>query len=129
MRDDDQKMGSERKSRSRSVSLSSKGSKRSDKSNTSYSRSRSRSSSRDKDEGFRLHIGDIGDNVRKSDLEKFFTQFGPLKEIWMTNSSPCFGFAVFKDKKHAAEALQEGDGAYVVLFYYSTLYSSNFHNN
>lgn len=111
MKDEEQK--SEHKSRSRSRSNSSKGSKKSPKSNSSYSksRSRSRSTSRDKEDGFRLHIADIGDDVRKSDLEKYFSQFGPLKEIWMTNSSPCFGFAVFKDKKHAADAMNEADGA------------------
>ncbi|KAK9685798.1 RNA recognition motif [Popillia japonica] len=75
----------------------------------SKSRSRSRSNSRD-EEGYRLHIADIGENVRKSDLEKLFSQYGTLKEVWMTNSSPCFGFAVYKDKKSANNALNEADG-------------------
>lgn len=71
------------------------------------SRSRSRSSEID---GYRLHIADIGDEVRKSDLEKVFSGYGALKEVWMTNSTPCFGFAVFKDKKAAASALKATDG-------------------
>lgn len=90
------------RSRSRSTSKSSK--------RSSSSRSRSRSLSSDID-GYRLHIADIGDNVRKSELEKYFAQFGDLKELWMTNSSPCFGFAVYKDKKSASAALKEADGA------------------
>lgn len=73
----------------------------------SRSRSRSRSSEID---GFRLHIADVGDEVRKSDLEKVFSGYGALKEVWMTNSTPCFGFAVFKDKKAAAAALKGTDG-------------------
>ncbi|CAG9864699.1 unnamed protein product [Phyllotreta striolata] len=87
-----------RKSRSRSLS--------------SGSRSRSRSHSSDID-GYRLHIADIGDDVRRSDLEKVFSPYGNLKEVWMTNSTPCFGFAVFKDKKAAAAALKGADGAEV----------------
>lgn len=71
------------------------------------SRSRSRSSEVD---GYRLHIADIGDEVRRSDLEKVFSVYGDLKEVWMTNSTPCFGFAVFKDKKAAAAALKATDG-------------------
>lgn len=122
MRDNDQLDLSpkdiEHRSRSRSTSRSSKdlGSpqrKKSIDSKSSYSksksRSRSRSNSRDED-GYRLHIADIGENVRKSDLEKLFSQYGTLKEVWMTNSSPCFGFAVYKDKKSANNALNEADG-------------------
>ncbi|CAG9822987.1 unnamed protein product [Phaedon cochleariae] len=78
-------------------------------SRSSMSRSRSRSQSSELD-GYRLHIADIGDEVRRSDLEKIFAPFGELKEVWMTNSIPCFGFAVFKEKKAAAEALTATDG-------------------
>lgn len=121
MRDNDQVDQSpkenEHRSRSRSTSRSSKDNvsqrKKSVDSKSSYSksksRSRSRSNSRD-DDGYRLHIADIGENVRKSDLEKLFSQYGTLKEVWMTNSSPCFGFAVYKDKKSANTALNEADG-------------------
>ncbi|XP_065159438.1 transformer-2 protein homolog alpha-like isoform X2 [Atheta coriaria] len=114
MRDNEQISPKVRRSRSRSRS-SSKSSKASKKSadrssySKSLSRSRSRSSSQEID-GFRLHIADVGENVRKSDLEKLFSAHGQLKEIWMTNSTPCFGFAVFKDKKDAANALQACDG-------------------
>ncbi|KAL1509274.1 hypothetical protein ABEB36_004037 [Hypothenemus hampei] len=98
------------KSRSRSASTGSKKSRsRSLSSSLSRSRSRSRSRSSERD-GYRLHIADIGDEVRKSDLEKLFTPYGELKEVWLTNSTPCFGFAVFKDKKDAAVAVKACDG-------------------
>lgn len=115
MRDNEQQESpvNSRKSRSRSSSNSSKAnSKKSEESKSSYSKSRSRSRSLSSDiDGYRLHIADIGDNVRKSDLEKFFAQYGTLKELWMTNSAPCFGFAVYKDKKSASAALKAADGA------------------
>lgn len=100
--------------RSRSSSRSSEKSKKSDASRSSYSKSRSRSRSRSSEiDGYRLHIADIGEEVRKSDLEKVFSPFGELKEVWMTNSTPCFGFAVFKDRKAASAALKACDGAEV----------------
>lgn len=114
MRDNEQPEGSpkEQRSRSRSTSRSSKrNSRKSPGSRSSYSKSRSRSRSRSRDDdGYRLHIADIGENVRKSDLEKLFSQWGTLREVWMTNSSPCFGFAVYKDKKSVHTALDEADG-------------------
>lgn len=103
---------SKSKSRSRSLSSGSKKSRSRSPSSSSLSRSRSRSRSSDID-GYRLHIADIGDDVRKSDLEKVFAPFGELQEVWMTNSTPCFGFAVFKSKKDAAAALKATDGAEV----------------
>ncbi|KAF5290380.1 hypothetical protein FQR65_LT11557 [Abscondita terminalis] len=93
------------KKRKRSVSNESK-------SSGSKSRSRSRSYSSERD-GYRLHIADIGDHVRKSDLEKVFSPFGNLKELWLTHSSPIFGFAVFKTKESASAALKGADGVNV----------------
>ena len=93
------------KKRKRSVSNESK-------SSASKSRSRSRSYSSERD-GYRLHIADIGDHVRKSDLEKVFSPYGNLKELWLTHSSPIFGFAVFKTKECASAALKGADGVNV----------------
>lgn len=73
----------------------------------SVSRSRSRSRSRSP---YRLHIADIADDVKKADIEKLFAEFGTLKEVWLTNCPPCFGFAVFKHKADAIAALDGTDG-------------------
>lgn len=112
----DKEQASPRTSRSRSNSpASNEGNKRKrsmsneSKSSASKSRSRSRSYSSERD-GYRLHIADIGDHVRKSDLEKVFSQYGNLKELWLTHSSPIFGFAVFKSKEAASTALKAADG-------------------
>lgn len=98
-----------RRSRSRSKELSN-----SDASSEAFSdysrRSRSRSRSHSVESVYRLHIADIGENVKKSDLEKVFGEFGGLKEIWIANSPPCFGFVVFKHKSQAIAALKATDG-------------------
>ncbi|CAH1098669.1 unnamed protein product [Psylliodes chrysocephalus] len=110
MRDSPDSNPKRSRSKSSNSSISRKSRSRSAGSSVSRSRSRSRSSEID---GYRLHIADIGDEVRRSDLEKVFSPYGQLKEVWMTNSTPCFGFAVFKEKKSAAAALKSVDGAEV----------------
>ncbi|XP_044749853.1 serine/arginine-rich splicing factor RSZ21-like isoform X2 [Coccinella septempunctata] len=111
MRDDRENSASPVPRKSRSTSRSSIGSAKSGASRSSFSKSRSRSRSRSSEaDGYRLHIADIGEEVRKSDLEKVFSPYGGLKEVWMTNSTPCFGFAVFKDRKSASAALRATDG-------------------
>ena len=40
----------------------------------------------------------------------FSLQFGPLIEIWMARSVPCFAFVVFKRKEDAFEACRAADG-------------------
>lgn len=111
MRDERDNSASPVARKSRSTSRSSNGSAKSGISRSSYSKSRSRSRSRSSEaDGYRLHIADIGEDCRKADLEKVFGPFGGLKEVWMTNSTPCFGFAVFKDRKSASIALRATDG-------------------
>jgi arginine/serine-rich splicing factor 7 len=58
----------------------------------------------------RLHLADLTENVSKSDIEKSFSKFGELEEVWIAKNPPCFAFVVFKNKNDAAEALKEMDG-------------------
>ena len=85
-------------------------------------RSRSRSSSprrggggrhmdRGNDEdGYRLHVADLDVGANKKDLEKVFGKYGPLKEIWMARSVPCFAFVVYRYKDDAEDAARKCDG-------------------
>lgn len=76
----------------------------------SHSRTRSRSHSNGNDEPFRLHIADLSDKATTDDLDKAFSKYGLLDDVWMAKNPPCFGFVVFKQKKDAEEALREMDG-------------------
>ncbi|CAF0749677.1 unnamed protein product [Brachionus calyciflorus] len=84
----------------------------------SRSRSRSRSNDRyrssrdygrDDNDECRLHIADLTEKVVQSDLEKAFSKFGEVKEVWMAKNPPCFAFVVFKNRDDAAVALKEMD--------------------
>merc|ERR1712018_546796 len=81
-------------------------------------RSRSRSCSprrrqvdRGNDEdGYRLHVADLDVSANKRDLERVFGKYGPLKEIWMARSVPCFAFVVYRYKEDSDDAVRKCDG-------------------
>jgi len=62
------------------------------------------------EDGYRLHVADLDSNAHKSDLERCFGKFGPLKEIWMARSTPCFAFVVFRYRADSDVAIAETDG-------------------
>ncbi|PSN39891.1 hypothetical protein C0J52_07938 [Blattella germanica] len=77
------------------------------------SRSRSyssRSASPDDENGVRLHVADLGMGVSKRELQHVFDKYGPLREIWVAKSPPCFAFVVFKEKDDAEDAVKATDG-------------------
>ena len=74
----------------------------------SYSRSRSLSS--EEEDGYRVHVADLGLDPSKKELEKHFEKFGPLLEIWVARNPPCFAFVVYKYKEDADQAIKEMDG-------------------
>ena len=129
--------GRRRRSRSRSGSRDRKRSRsrsparrsRRSRSRDSRSRSRSRSGSprrgggqggndwsfddHNAEDGYRLHVADLDSNAGKRDLEKLFGRYGPLKEIWMARSVPCFAFVVFRHREDAEESQRKADGSEV----------------
>jgi len=62
------------------------------------------------DDGYRLHVADLDSQASKRDLEKLFGKYGPLKEIWMARSVPCFAFVVYRYREDAEEAQRKVDG-------------------
>jgi arginine/serine-rich splicing factor 7 len=125
--------GGERKKKSRSRSRTPRRSRRSRTRSRSRSRSRSNSPRRGgrggggggggggdwsfddqgPEDGYRLHVADLDTGANKRDLEKLFGKFGPLKEIWMARSVPCFAFCVYRYREDAEEAQRKSDGAEV----------------
>lgn len=81
----------------------------------SYSRSRSRSvrsnsRSSSLEDGYRVHVSDLTTNCDKQELERRFEKFGPLFEVWLARSPPCFAFVVYRHKEDAEEAIREMNG-------------------
>jgi arginine/serine-rich splicing factor 7 len=106
-------------SQSRNRSHGGAGSKSRSKSN-SRSRSRSLSSTSsgraatapkwDGESGYRLHVSPLNPRTSRRDIEKIFTKFGTINEVWMATNPPCFAFVNFKHRADAEDAVQALDG-------------------
>merc|ERR1712110_44653 len=98
------------RSRSRSRSRSRRRSRSRSGGRRSY-RSRSRSPRRSRsEEGYRLHIGDINEDCRKRDLEKIFSKYGPLREIWLASYAPFYAFINYESRGDMEYAAKKTDG-------------------
>ena len=61
--------------------------------------------------GYRVHVAGFGANVKRDDLMQTFGKFGPITEIWMAQSTPRFGFVLFKNVEDAEEAIWQLDSS------------------
>ncbi|CAF2396516.1 unnamed protein product [Rotaria sp. Silwood2] len=64
----------------------------------------------DGDSGYRLHISPLNPRTSRRDIEKIFSKFGTINEVWMATNPPCFAFVNFKHRADADDAIQALDG-------------------
>ncbi|CAF0999884.1 unnamed protein product [Adineta ricciae] len=88
----------------------------------SHSRSRSRSMSSsssgraaqsshwDGESGYRVHVSDLAAGISRKEIEKVFSKFGTVNEVWVATNPPCFAFVNFKHRSDANDAIREVDG-------------------
>ena len=62
------------------------------------------------EDGYRVHVGDLGPDPSKREMEKVFEKFGPLIEVWVARNPPCFAFLVYRHKEDAEEAIRDMNG-------------------
>ena len=55
----------------------------------------------------RVYVGNLGNDIRERDLERFFKGFGKLSEISIKNG---YGFVDFEDYRDADDAVHDLDG-------------------
>jgi len=90
---------SKSKSRSRSRSLSSTSSGRAAKARNWNG-----------DSGYRLHVSPLNPRTSRRDIERLFSKYGTINEVWMATNPPCFAFVNFKHRADAEEAIHAMDG-------------------
>ena len=61
--------------------------------------------------GYRVYVAGFGANVKRDDLMQTFGKFGLITEIWMAQSTPRFGFVVFKNVEDSEEAIWRLDSS------------------
>jgi len=61
----------------------------------------------------RLFLGGLKEGASRTELERQFEAFGPLREVWVARKPPGFGFILFEESRDADDALREMNGRYV----------------
>jgi len=64
----------------------------------------------DGESGYRVHVSDLAAGVSRKEIERVFTKFGPINEVWVATNPPCFAFVNFKHRSDADKAIREIDG-------------------
>lgn len=58
----------------------------------------------------KVYVGNLGNNGNKTDLERAFGYYGPLRSVWVARNPPGFAFVEFEDPRDATDAVRELDG-------------------
>lgn len=61
----------------------------------------------------KVYVGNLGNNGNKTELERAFGYYGPLRSVWVARNPPGFAFVEFEDPRDATDAVRELDGRYV----------------
>lgn len=58
----------------------------------------------------RVFIGGLEGEVQKEDIEKEFSKFGKLDNVWIAQNPPGFAFIVYESEQDAEEAVKSMNG-------------------
>ncbi|CAL9704805.1 unnamed protein product [Knipowitschia caucasica] len=58
----------------------------------------------------KIYVGNLGNNGNKTELERTFGYYGPLRSVWVARNPPGFAFVEFEDPRDASDAVRELDG-------------------
>jgi len=63
----------------------------------------------------KVYVGNLGNNGNKTELERAFGYYGPLRSVWVAGNPPGFAFVEFEDARDANDAVRELDGRYATI--------------
>uniref|UniRef100_A0A3B3ZKC6 Serine/arginine-rich splicing factor 3 n=1 Tax=Periophthalmus magnuspinnatus TaxID=409849 RepID=A0A3B3ZKC6_9GOBI len=58
----------------------------------------------------KVYVGNLGNNGNKTEIERAFGYYGPLRSVWVARNPPGFAFVEFEDPRDATDAVRELDG-------------------
>ncbi|XP_023852737.1 serine/arginine-rich splicing factor 3 [Salvelinus sp. IW2-2015] len=58
----------------------------------------------------KVYVGNLGNSGNKTELERAFVYYGPLRSVWVARNPPGFAFVEFEDPRDATDAVRELDG-------------------
>lgn len=65
----------------------------------------------------KVYVGNLGSSGNKTELERSFGYYGPLRSVWVARNPPGFAFVEFEDPRDATDAVRELNGRYVAIAY------------
>ena len=67
--------------------------------------------------GCKVYIGNLGSSASKTEIEREFSPFGPLKSVWIARNPPGFAFVEYEDPRDASDAVKDLDSRYQSFFH------------
>ena len=64
----------------------------------------------------KVYVGGLTEETDEKELERAFSYYGRLKNVWVARRPPGFAFIEYEDYRDAADAVKALDGTYVSLF-------------
>ncbi|XP_072569109.1 uncharacterized protein [Paramormyrops kingsleyae] len=58
----------------------------------------------------KVYVGNLGSSGNKTELERSFGYYGPLRSVWVARNPPGFAFVEFEDPRDATDAVRELNG-------------------
>merc|ERR1711976_438253 len=58
----------------------------------------------------RVYVGDLPRDASEKELERSFSYYGPLKNVWVARNPPGFAFVEFEDPRDADDSVRGIDG-------------------
>ena len=59
----------------------------------------------------KVYVGDLPRDASEKDIERAFSYYGPLRNVWVARNPPGFAFVEFEDNRDADDAVRGLDGS------------------